>query len=71
MIFSRGVPNIVVRIEGRELLVYLIELDLKDYDEILGMDWLAKHRATIDCKGKTVNFQTDGGEQFTFKGEVS
>ncbi|GKD96771.1 retrotransposon protein, putative, ty3-gypsy subclass, partial [Tanacetum coccineum] len=29
-----------------------------DFDVILGMDWLASHRATIDCYARTVIFGT-------------
>ncbi|XP_062080959.1 uncharacterized protein LOC133785758 [Humulus lupulus] len=71
MLSSSGVRSIVVKIEGRELPVDWIEIDLKDNDVILGMDWLAKHGATIDSKGKIVNFQTEGGGNFTYKGKVS
>ncbi|GJY66890.1 reverse transcriptase domain-containing protein [Tanacetum coccineum] len=30
-----------------------------DFDVILGMDWLASHRATIDCYARTVIFGND------------
>jgi len=42
----------LVMINGREMSVNLIVLDMKDFDVILGMDWLSKHRATIDCHQK-------------------
>jgi len=32
------------------------------------MDWLTKHKATIDCKKKLVTFSTPDGERMTFKG---
>ena len=41
-----------VRISGHKLCVDLIMLKLQDYDVILGMDWLSKHHAKIDCKKK-------------------
>ncbi len=28
----------------------------KDYDIILGMDWLVRHHAMIDCRLRTVTF---------------
>ncbi|XP_062086383.1 uncharacterized protein LOC133792491 [Humulus lupulus] len=50
MISSRWLQVILIMIENRELLGDLIELKIKDYDIILGMDWLAKHGATIDYR---------------------
>ncbi|KAI3472590.1 hypothetical protein Pfo_030073 [Paulownia fortunei] len=34
----------------------------------LGMDWLTKYHATIDCNKKIVIFQPPGEEQFVFNG---
>ena len=44
----------------RKLLVDLIELVLKGYDIILGMDWLAKYHAQLNCRAKKVNFHIPG-----------
>lgn len=38
----------------------LIPLDIVDFDIILGMDWLAKHHASIDCFRKEVVFRSPG-----------
>ena len=38
----------------REFLVDLISLPFHDFDLILGMDWLSKHRAIVDCDKKRV-----------------
>jgi hypothetical protein len=38
-----------LRIEGLELRVNLITLKLYDFNLILGMDWLSRHRAQLDC----------------------
>ncbi|KAL5583195.1 hypothetical protein UlMin_015637 [Ulmus minor] len=43
----RTVPIIL---SERELYVDLIVLDMYDYDVILGMDFLAKYNATIECR---------------------
>ena len=45
-----------VTTEGRELSADLIELVMTDFDMILGMDWLVKYGATIDCRRKMVTF---------------
>ena len=34
----------------------VMELELDDFDLILGMDLLEKYEANIDCKRKTVTF---------------
>ncbi|GKA32890.1 putative nucleotidyltransferase, ribonuclease H [Tanacetum coccineum] len=36
----------------------LLPIHMLDFDVILGMDWLASHRATIDCYARTVIFGT-------------
>nr|XP_034908287.1 uncharacterized protein LOC118044188 [Populus alba] len=36
---------------------------------ILGMNWLSKYKALIDCYAKTITFQTPKGEKKTFDGE--
>ncbi|XP_071933153.1 uncharacterized protein [Coffea arabica] len=44
----------------RKLVVDSISLDLKGYDVILGMDWLAHYIAQLNCKTKMVEFSTPG-----------
>ena len=34
----------------------MILLDIHDFDVILGMDWLSRHHATVDCYRKEVGF---------------
>ncbi|KAL5543153.1 hypothetical protein UlMin_010863 [Ulmus minor] len=43
----RAIP---VLVSNRELYVDLIMLNLHDYDVILGMDFLSKYNATIECR---------------------
>mgnify|MGYP003448044020 CR=1 FL=1 len=54
VVSRRWVRSLPVTVEGRELSVDLIELVMTDFDMILGMDWLAKYGATIDCRRKMV-----------------
>jgi hypothetical protein len=37
--------GVVLYIEGAELRVNLMLLELYDFDLILGMDWLSRHKA--------------------------
>ena len=41
-------------VHNRELSVDLIALPFHEFDFILGMDWLSKHRDIIDCDKRTV-----------------
>ncbi|XP_028103088.1 uncharacterized protein LOC114302283 [Camellia sinensis] len=47
----------------------LLPLDMAYFDIILGMDWLSKYHATIDCVSKQVTFQLAGQSEFIFKGQ--
>ncbi|KAL6277398.1 hypothetical protein ACE6H2_020999 [Prunus campanulata] len=47
----------------------LIPLDLVDLDIILGMDWLEKHRASVDCFRKEVVLRSPGQPEVMFCGE--
>ena len=46
-----------IKIEDRVLFADLVILDIYDFDVILGMDWLCKYYANIDCHKKIVFFQ--------------
>ena len=46
--------NCLIVIQAREFLVDLITLPFREFDLILGMDWLSKHRAIVDCGQKTI-----------------
>ncbi|KAL5577992.1 hypothetical protein UlMin_019691 [Ulmus minor] len=66
MLSSYWLRVVPVVVSEREMSVDLVVLDMIDYDVILGMDFLSKYGATIDCKAKVVSFQPPGEEQFTF-----
>ena len=46
----------------------LVLLGIWGYDVILGMDWLTKYQATINCKRKTLTVVTSEGETLTYGG---
>ena len=46
--------NCTIAIQTREFLADLITLPFREFDLILGMDLLSKHRAIIDCGQKTI-----------------
>ena len=56
-------------IGGLQLNGDLMPLELDGFDLILGMDWLSKRRAQVDCFTKTVTIQGIGNRNVVFKGE--
>ena len=54
MIFERIVLGSRLVIQNKDFPTDLIVLGIHDFDIILGMDWLSKHRATLDCYKKEV-----------------
>ena len=53
-----------VLVKGRELVVCLVLLDMIDFKVILGMEWLAQHYATLDCREKEVIFRIPNDVEF-------
>ena len=51
---NRIYRNCPIVIQTREFLADLITLPFREFDLILGMDWLSKHRAIVDCGQKTI-----------------
>ena len=51
---DRVVRDSRVLIGGQEFLTELVALDMRDFDVVLSMDQLSRHRATLDCYKKEV-----------------
>ena len=69
LLFSnRVVRDSRVLIGGQEFPADLVALDIKDFDVVLGMDWLSRHRATLDCYKKEVKFHRPGKLKVKFRG---
>ena len=68
VVFRRGIRALPVNVDGRELHVDVMELEIDDFDLILGMDLLEKYGANIDCKRKTVTFTHEGEIPSVFLG---
>ncbi|KAL5582354.1 hypothetical protein UlMin_014796 [Ulmus minor] len=62
----RAVPVLVA---NRELYVDLIILNMYDYDVILGMDFLSKYNATIECRYRRVVFRPNENDEFSYTSE--
>ena len=55
-------------IHDREFFVDLIALPFHEFDLILGMDWLSKHRAIVDCDKKTIVLKCSDLSEVTVHG---
>ncbi|XP_022893866.1 uncharacterized protein LOC111408328 [Olea europaea var. sylvestris] len=60
--------SIKLEIDGKILEADLYLLEMKDFDVILGMDWLGLNHVTIRCHEKEVQFHRPGEEEFRFVG---
>ena len=65
---DRVVRDSRVLIGGQEFQADLVALDMRDFDVVLGMDWLPRHRATLDCYKKEVKFHRPGKLEVKFRG---
>ncbi|KAL0299998.1 UNVERIFIED_CONTAM: hypothetical protein Sangu_2504800 [Sesamum angustifolium] len=60
------VVNSCLRIGDVNLPVDLVVMDLKEFDVILGIDWLAQHRAVVDCYKTEVMIKSSGKPKVVF-----
>nr|CAD1829905.1 unnamed protein product [Ananas comosus var. bracteatus] len=62
-------PSCPIRVGDWIMPVDLLALrKLGDFNVVLGMDWLTKYYATIDCKNRTVTFREPGQTEVVFSG---
>ena len=61
---QRSFSSLSVSIEGRELPGYFYLLDMQDFDVILGLDWLERHYALLDCRKRRIIFRIPGEKEF-------
>ena len=68
MISERIVASSRLVIQNKGFPVDLIMLGIHDFDIVLSMDWLSKHRATLDCYKKEVRLVRPEEPGVIFKG---
>ena len=56
----------VLYIEDLEVKINLVLLNISSFDVIMGMDWLVRHYAILDCYLKKVTFQISSSSYFSF-----
>ena len=64
----RVVRDSRVLIGRQEFAADLVALDMRDFDVVLGMDWLFRHRSTLDCYKKKVKMHRPWKLEVMFKG---
>ncbi|XP_070011165.1 uncharacterized protein [Nicotiana sylvestris] len=65
---TRVYRGCIVLFQGRNTKADLIELEMVDFDVIMGMDWLSSCYAMLDCHAKIVRFQFPNKEVLEWKG---
>ena len=68
LVSDRVVRDSRVLIGGQEFPADLVALDMRDFDVVLGMDWLSHHRATLHCYKKEVKLRRLGKLDVKFRG---
>ena len=57
VIVNRVYRDCPIRIREYEFPKDLIELSFRDFDVILGMDWLSRHQVVVDYGMKTIDLK--------------
>ncbi|XP_043725728.1 uncharacterized protein LOC122672298 [Telopea speciosissima] len=68
---DRSFHSCPIRVSDHGLEASLIILDMKDFNVILGMDWLSTHGASLICAERKILFRTGEENEFMFKGNKS
>ena len=69
VIVNRVYRDCPIKTREYEFLGDLIELSFREFDVILGMDWLSRHQEIVDCRMKRVTLRTPNEDEVTFIGE--
>ncbi|XP_077249189.1 uncharacterized protein LOC143888636 [Tasmannia lanceolata] len=70
IVVDRVCRSYTVEIEGKKIPVELVILEMKDFDVILGMDWLVANHTNLDCHKKRVKFCIPNQTEFIFRGSM-
>ena len=71
VVVNRVYRDCPIRIREYEFPGDLIELSFREFDVILGMDWMSRHQVVVDFRMKRVTLRTPSGEEVTFIDERS
>ncbi|MQL88815.1 hypothetical protein Taro_021383 [Colocasia esculenta] len=65
VVTRKCIPSLPVCIEERGLFGCFYLLKMKDYNAILGLDWLEEHYALVDCRGNKTTFRIPRKDEFS------
>lgn len=65
---DRMAKDVSLEICSKNIRADLYLMDMRDFDVILGMDWLSKNHANIRCRQREITFKIPGEDEFTFHG---
>ena len=65
---NRVYKNYLIVIHDRKFSTDLIALPFREYDMTLGMNWLSRHRAIVDCDKKSMVLKCLGQSMVTVQG---
>ncbi|XP_006854885.2 uncharacterized protein LOC18444659, partial [Amborella trichopoda] len=63
--------SVCIVFEGHKLSGNLLVLPMGKFDVILGMDWLSKYQAIVDCSRKRVTLLTPSGDFIVYRANMS
>ncbi|KAL0448767.1 UNVERIFIED_CONTAM: Transposon Ty3-I Gag-Pol polyprotein [Sesamum latifolium] len=69
ILVNRVVRSCPVVVESDTLYADLVVINLREFDVILGMDWLASNHAVVDCQTKEVAVEINGQMKTVIVGE--
>ncbi|KAL0316931.1 UNVERIFIED_CONTAM: Transposon Ty3-G Gag-Pol polyprotein [Sesamum radiatum] len=69
MLVNTVVRSCPVVVEGITLYADLVVINLREFDIILGMDWLSCNHALVDCQTKEVTVEVNGQMKTVIVGE--
>ena len=70
-LINRFLSRCEVCIKDEILLVDLVELEILEFDVILGMDWLSTHHAVLDYFNKVVTLSIPDKPVIRYQGDRS
>ncbi|XP_073024377.1 uncharacterized protein [Primulina eburnea] len=62
--------NCIVYINEHTFNAELIQVNMVEFDVILGMDWLSKSHAIVDCRHKIIKLRTPSQKEITYHGKA-
>ena len=68
LVSDRVIRDSRVLIGGQEFPADLVALDMRDFDVVLSMYWLSRHRATLDCYKQEVKLHRPGKLEVKLRG---